>query len=121
MSFQNIEEVSDRHLHILWTNGDPATSENMVMVYARNAMLNEWWDKVTVIIWGAPQKLALENEAVRMKMDLARQAGVEFTACISCAINQGTLEGLEADGIEVIRWGEKLSLLMQNGKHVLTI
>ena len=54
-------------------------------------------------------------------MDMARQVGVEFTACISCAINQGTLEALEADGIEVIRWGEKLSLLMQNDKHVLTI
>ena len=121
MAFNNIEEVSDRHLHILWTNADPETSENMVMMYARNAMLNEWWDKVTVIIWGAPQKLAIENEAVRMKMDMARQVGVEFTACISCAINQGTLEALEADGIEVIRWGEKLSLLMQNDKHVLTI
>ena len=48
MAFSNIEEVSDRHLHILWTNADPETSENMVMMYARNAMLNEWW---------APRKL----------------------------------------------------------------
>ena len=121
MSFQKIEEVSDRHLHILWTNADPDTSENMVMMYARNAMLNEWWDKVTVIIWGATQKVIFENEAVRMKMKMAEQAGVEFTACISCAINLGTLEALEEEGIEVIRWGEKLSLLMQNGKHVLSI
>ena len=121
MAFSSIEEVSDRHLHILWTNADPDTSENMVMMYARNAKLNDWWDKVTVIIWGATQKLVLENEAVRMKMKMAEQAGVEFTACISCAINQGTLERLEAEGIEVIRWGEKLSLLMQNGKHVLTV
>ena len=121
MSFQNIEDVSDRHLHILWTNADPVTSEHMVMMYARNAMLNDWWDKVTVIIWGATQILALDNEAVRVKMDLARQAGVEFSACISCALNLGTQEGLEADGIEVIRWGEKLSLLLQNNKKVLSI
>ncbi|MGX8774570.1 MAG: DsrE family protein [Bacillota bacterium] len=121
MAFSNIEEVSDRHLHILWTNTDPDTSENMVMMYARNAMLNDWWDRVTVIIWGGTQKLIFENEAVMTKIRIARQSGVEFTACLSCAVNLGKLEALEAEGIEVIRWGEKLSLLMQNGKHVLTI
>ena len=46
---------------------------------------------------------------------------MEFTACASSANNLGTAQALEADGIEVIRWGQKLSLLMQNGKHVLTI
>lgn len=121
MSFQNVEEVNERHLHILWTSPDPVTAEHMVMMYARNAMLNGWWDEVTVIVWGAPQKLILENEAVRLKMEIARQAGVEFTACISCARNLGIVSELEAAGIETIRWGEKLSLLMQNGKHVLTV
>lgn len=33
MSFQNIEDVSERHLHILWTNADPITSEHMVMMW----------------------------------------------------------------------------------------
>ena len=40
MAFNIIEEVSSRHLHILWTNGDPVTSKNMVMMYACNSMLN---------------------------------------------------------------------------------
>ena len=121
MSFCNVEEVGERHLHILWTSGDPLTSEHMVLMYARNSMLNHWWDEVTVILWGAAQKTALENEAVRSAMKIAEQAGVEFTACMSCAVNLGTLEGLEEAGIEVIRWGQKLSMLMQNGKHVLSI
>lgn len=121
MAFQNIEEVGERHLHILWTSADPVTAEHMVMMYARNAMLNGWWDRVTVIIWGAAQRLALEDEAVGLKMQVARQAGVEFTACVSCARNLGLVEKLEAENIEVIRWGEKLSLLMQNGRHVLSI
>ena len=121
MAFERIEEVTNRHLHILWTNGDPDTSENMVLMYARNAMLNGWWDKVTVILWGAPQKLVFENEAVRLKLEIARQAGVEFTACISCAINLGLNDALQRECIEVIRWGEKLSLLMQNNKPLLTI
>ena len=120
MAFQNIEEVGSRHLHIIWTNADPVTSEHMVMMYARNAMLNGWWDRVTVVVWGAPQALILKNEAVRLKMQLAMQAGVEFSACISCALNLGLAEALESEGIEVIRWGEKLSLLKQKGKHILT-
>ena len=121
MSFNNINEVTDRHLHIIWTNADPVTSEHMVMMYAKNSMLNGWWDKVTVVIWGAPQKLAVENEAVRTEMEFARDAGVEFSACISCANNLQLTEALEADGIEVIRWGQKLSQLLQNGKTVITI
>lgn len=121
MSFQNIEEVGERDLHILWTSGDPVTAEHMVLMYATNARLNDWWDSVTVIIWGAPQRLVAESEAVRLRMKIARQAGVKFTACISCAMNLGLVETLEKENIEVIRWGEKLSELMQNGKHVLTI
>lgn len=121
MSFKDINEVTDRHLHIIWTDSDPDTAVNMVLMYATNALLNEWWDKVTVVIWGGSQKLAAENEAVRFEMQNARDVGVEFSACVSCANNLGTTEKLEADGIEVIRWGQKLSLLLQNGKHVLSI
>ncbi|MBR6444443.1 MAG: DsrE family protein [Firmicutes bacterium] len=111
----------DKHLYILWATGDPVTSEHMVLMYSTNAMLYGWWDKVTVIIWGAAQKLAAEDEAVRLKMDIAKKAGVEFTACVSCAVNLGLKEKLENDDIEVIRWGEKLSKLMQEGKHIITV
>ena len=121
MAFQNIGEVGERHLHILWTSADPVTAEHMILMYAKNSLLNEWWDRVTVIIWGAAQKLAVENESVRFEMSNARDLGVEFSACASCAGNLGTAGALEADGVEVIRWGEKLSLLMQNGKHVLSL
>ena len=121
MSFQNIEEVSDRHLHIIWTNADPVTSANMVMMYAKNSLLNNWWDKVTVVLWGAPQKLIFEDDSVWAEMKIAEMAGVEFSACASCAANLNMTERLEAEGIEVIRWGEKLSLLMQNGRHVVSI
>ncbi|MBQ3390528.1 MAG: DsrE family protein [Firmicutes bacterium] len=121
MAFNTIEEVTERHLHILWTNGDPVTSKNMVFMYARNSMLNHWWDKVTVIVWGAPQLTLFENEEVREAMNEARLAGAEISACASCAANLRTTEKLQAEGIEVIRWGEKLSLLMQNGRHVLSV
>ena len=121
MAFDKIEEVGERHLHIIWTNADPVTSENMVMMYAKNSMLNNWWDKVTVVLWGATQKLLFENEAVRTELEFARDAGVEFSACVSCSNILGLTEALQKENIETIRWGEKLSLLLQNGRHVITI
>ena len=53
--------------------------------------------------------------------ELAKQAGVEFSACIACAVNMGLKERLEAEGVEVIRWGQKLSELLQNKKAVLSV
>ena len=121
IAFNDIEEVGERHLHILWTNSNPVTSENMVLMYATNAMLNRWWDKVTVVLWGDVQRMALEDEAVSLKIMLAKQAGVRFSACISCSRNLGLTEKLQEAGIETVRWGERISLLMQNGKHILSI
>ena len=121
MAFHDIEEVSDRHLHIIWANGDPVTSEDMVLMYAHNSILNGWWDRVTVVLWGAPQQTIFNNESVLLKLRLARNSGVEFSACVSCAIDLGLMEKLEEEQIETIRWGQKLSLLLQNGKHVLVV
>ena len=111
----------DNHLYILWTNADPATSENMVMMYATNSMLRGWWEKVTVIVWGGSQITLLENEAVRFKYHLAKETGVEFSACISCAVNQGLVERLKEEGVEVIPWGEPLTNLIKEGRHLITI
>jgi len=110
-----------KKLTLIWTTGDPLTAEHMVLIYATNAMLNRWWDEVTVVLWGAAQKLAAENEAVRLKMEVAEKAGVKFSACLSCAVNLRTRETLEDMGVEVIRWGAKLTELLQSGQSVLTV
>lgn len=110
-----------KKLHIIWTNADPITSHHMVMMYATNGMLNSWWDEVKVVIWGATAKYVVEDEDIQERINIARQAGVEFSACISCTNNLGITSEMEELDIEVIRWGEKLSNLLQNGEHVITI
>ena len=113
--------AEDRHLYIVWSNADPITSRHMVFMYATNSMKNAWWDQVTVVIWGATQPLLCENNEVCEGMEVAREAGVDFSACLTCADILGTTESLRAMGIEVIRWGKKLTDLMQAGAHVLTV
>ena len=120
-AFTDINEVSDRHLHIIWVNADPVASVNMVMMYSKNSMLNKWWDRVTVVPWGPTQTLFLNDETVRASVRSAEEAGVEFSACITCSNNLGITEDLQKQQIETVRWGQKLTMLLQNGKHVITI
>ena len=110
-----------KKLHILWTNDNLDTSQSMLMMYATNCMLYQWWDEVTVIIWGAPARLVAENEAIQERVKIAQHAGVKFSACVGCARQLGVEKELEAFGIEMIPWGQPLSELLQNGEKVVTI
>ena len=121
MAFENVEEVGARHLHILWTNADRQTSEKMVFMYSENSMKNGWWDKVTVIVWGATQKLLADDAELLARMHELQALGVVFSACLTCSNKLGLTEFLEGEGIETVRWGKKLTDLLQNGKHLLSI
>ncbi len=111
----------DNQLYILWTNTDPHSAQFMVMMYATNSMLRHWWENVTVIVWGGTAKLAVENETIKESIKLAMQAGVKFTACVSCAVQLGVRKKLEDAGIEVIPWGEPLTRLLKENAHLLTV
>ena len=108
-------------LYVLWTNADLDTSLRMVMMYSTNSMLHRWWEQVIVIIWGATAKLAAEDAQVQEVMKVAMNAGVKFTACIACARQLGVVEQLEAQGIEVVGWGEPLTRLLKNNETLITV
>ena len=93
----------------------------MVMMYSENAMKKGWWEKVTVIIWEATSKLVAENNDIQRHVESARQAGVEFIACISCANALGTVEKLTELDIELLGWGEPLTKLIKKGEHLITV
>jgi hypothetical protein len=84
-------------------------------------MLNSWWDEVTVIIWGATAKLAAENETIRLKMRLAQQAGVRFSACKACTDQLGVSDNLAALGVEIKYWGTGLTDILKGGEKLLTV
>lgn len=108
-------------LNILWTNENLLTSENMVLMYAPTALKNEWWDDVTVIIWGATAKLAAENEHIRKLISDAQKAGVKFSACKVCADNLGVTQLLIDQNIEIRLWGAPLTEMIKKNEHLLTV
>ena len=110
-----------KHLYVLWTNDNPITAEKMVFMYTINSLLKGWWEKVTLIVWGAPTKLVSENSNIQSKVKEALEAGVHITACKACADQLGVTDDLERLGIEVIYWGVPLTEILKNNEKLLTI
>jgi len=110
-----------KHLYILWTNDNVITAEKMVFMYGINSKKREWWEKVTIILWGAPVLLACNDTTIQEKIEEAQLEGVHITACRACAEQLGVAEKLEEMGVEVIYWGSPLTKLLKNDETLLTI
>ena len=108
-------------LYILWTNDNRVTAEKMIFMYGINALVKGWWDRVTLIIWGATAQLAAGDKGIQKKITEALEAGVHVTACKACADQLGVTGTLEGMGVEVKYWGEPLTELLKKDEKLLTI
>jgi hypothetical protein len=113
--------MNKTHLYVLWTNDNLITAEKMVFMYSINSLSHGWWEKVTLIIWGAPAKLVGENAEIQKKIREAQDAGVHVTACKACADELGVTETLAELEIEVKYWGQPLTEILKNNEQLLTI
>jgi hypothetical protein len=108
-------------LYILWTNDNPMTAEKMVFMYGMNSMIRGWWEKVTIIVWGATAPLVAENIDIQKKVKEAQEKGVHMIACKACADQLGVTESLENLGIEVDYTGELLTNILKTKEALITI
>ncbi len=108
-------------VNILWTNPHPDLATTMVFMYAVNAKTKQWFDKVTVIIWGPTAKLVAEDEVVQDEIKRAMEVGVEVLACISCASMYGVVDKLEALGLNLMPMGTPLTNILKSGEKLLTV
>ena len=113
--------MNKTHLYVLWTNDNKVTAEKMVFMYTINSLLHGWWEKVTLIIWGATAQLASEDVNIQAKIKEALDAGVHVTACKACADQLGVTETLENLQVEVKYWGQLLTEVLKNNEKLLTI
>ncbi len=111
----------ENKLNILWTSGDPTTAEKMVLMYALNCKLQNWWDEVQLIIWGASAELVNENVLIKVLLKELIEHGVHVTACKVCADMVGARETFEELGVELIYWGEPLTEILKSDGKLLTI
>lgn len=106
---------------ILWTTDNKETATNMVLLYAHNAKLKGWMDEVTVLVWGASQKLVSEDKEIQEKIKAMIKDGVKVVACLKCADNMEITEGLNACNIDVFYTGELLTQWIQSGDTIISV
>ena len=109
------------NLHILWTSDRPQTGHTMVLMYATNAKLQQWFENVEVIIWGASAELVANDKSIQDRMEIAKHAGVVFRACIACTNQYGVTNTLRSLGIDVAPMGVVLTDILKKDEKLLTI
>jgi len=108
-------------LNILWTTDNKETVINMLAMYAINSKINNWWQNVNVIIWGASAKLVASDTQVQTEIIEMINQGVQIEACKACSDNFGITDKLTKLGINVRYMGEPLTDYIKSGEKILTV
>jgi hypothetical protein len=108
-------------LLILWTSGDRDAALHMTLMYGLNSRLMDWWQEVTLLVWGPSQSLVVEDAEVQEKVSEMKLAGVRVVACRKCAEERGVGDRLTQLGYEVFYAGEFLTDWIKSGRPVLAL
>lgn len=96
-------------LSVLWTRGDKEFAEEMAFRYTLNAAKQEWWNTVTLIVWGPSAPLLANDPDLQETLSEMQAEGVTVEACRACAEDYTVSEDLEDLGIDVRYMGEPLT------------
>lgn len=108
-------------LVILWSSGDREVALKMVFMYTFNAKQREWWEDITLVVWGPSAKLLTEDQELQEYMARIIEAGVTVKACKGCSDQYGVSEELEKLGITVLYIGKELTDYIKEGRKMLTL
>jgi hypothetical protein len=108
-------------LNILWTTDSKDTFQYMLVMYAINSKANEWWDEITIIIWGASARMAGTDPEVQADIMEMIENGIKIEACKACTDHFGVSKVLFKLGIDVRFMGEPLTEYIKSGDKMLTI
>ena len=107
-------------LVVLWTSDNLELAKSMVFMYTYNAMKFNWFNEVTLIIWGPSAKFAAENEEIQKEIARMKEAGIKIEACIACAGMFGVEDKLRKLGYDVKGMGMPLTNYLKQNYKVLT-
>jgi hypothetical protein len=107
-------------LVVLWTSDDPYVAERVALMYTHAAKANQWFDEVTLIVWGPSAKLVAENLKIQDKLRDMQKDGIKIEACIVCAEAYEVVDVLVKLGLDVKAMGKPLTDYLKSGARVLT-
>jgi hypothetical protein len=109
-------------LVVVWTIGDRKVAIRMVFMYILNSKLKDWWDEVSLIVWGPSAKLLAEDLMLREYIEKMKDEGVELLACKACSDSYEVSEVLASMGIIIKYTGQLLTdFLKDENTRVITV
>ena len=110
-----------KELLVNWTTDNFDTAMHMVLLYTYNAKKLGWFNEITLLVWGASQKLLTSNAQIQEQIKMMETVGVRVIACKKCAQDQGVEDELSACGVEVFYTGEVLTPWLLEKKPFLSV
>ncbi|MFI3251904.1 MAG: DsrE family protein [bacterium] len=108
-------------LNILWINDNKHTVKYLLGMYTTNSIKNNWWDNITIIIWGGSNELIKNDVEVQELIIEMKSKGVVLEACKVCADNIGTTELLLNLGVDVKFMGAPMTQYIKGDNKFITI
>lgn len=120
VSFEDTIKVDNKDkLVVLWTSGDKEVAMKMVFMYTYNAKKYQWWNHITLLVWGPSSKLLSEDKELQDYVKKMQELGIETLACKACADSYEVSEKLEKLGITVRYTGKDLTTFIKE-RHLVT-
>jgi len=111
-----------KKLLVIWKSDNEIDIHNFVIPYVYNSIKHEWFNEVSLLIWGASQEKVLEDTVVQQRVKNLIKNKVTVYACKMCADNVGATSLLESLGVIVMYSGVYLSDNLKDSEtEVLTI
>ena len=117
---QDAKADNSDKLVVLWTSDNLELAKSMVFMYTYNAKRFNWFNDVTLIIWGPSAKFTAENEEIQKELAQMKEAGIKIEACIACANMFGVEDKLRQLGYDVKAMGVPLTNYLKQNYKVLT-
>ncbi len=111
--------IKNDKLVVVWTSGDKEVALKMVFMYTSNAKKNNWWEDITLLVWGPSAKLLSEDKELQDYVKTMLDSGINVLACKGCADQYGISEKLEQIGVTVKYTGVDLTNFIKE-RHVIT-
>ena len=115
----NTEGSEKDKLVVVWTSGDKEVAEKMVFMYTYNAKKYEWWNDITLLVWGPSAKLLTEDRELQESVKKMLESGIHVLACKGCADMYEISGKLEDIGVTVRYTGQDLTDFIKE-RHVIT-
>lgn len=106
-------------LVVIWSSGDPEVAEKVCLMYTHASAKYDWFEQVTLIVWGPSANLLANNKTLQDKIKAMNSDGIKLQACVVCADSYGVSDKLRDIGIEVIGMGKPLTNYLKKGYSVL--